>query len=253
MELPFEVLRRRFEEVVGKVGQQFELGKLDLEMAVRKIIKISESVAGDRVILAAILDPHPTLRDGVLRWWRSNEDDELLFPPAASCPSDKFHSFDIDVIKVLTVDMANRVAEKMESVDSLFLSFRLNNDPVYDESAVGAFGFSATRWREVFLVFPHSFPRPAKIVADAVGKKSVYCVNVKRTAERLGNEFRLFELSDWCAGKKKRDLSKAVSHFVGSKDVVYCDKYFYDVFHSPNEVREGALRHLAAEIHALSL
>ena len=191
------------------------------------------------------------LADWNVKYDRLKADDEDEIDEGLECDDDRFHSNNSKFVKVLTIDMAERVIQKMRAEDSLYMGYRNNNDPAYDESAVGAFGFSAKHWEEVYVLFPQSFPVPAKLVADAIGNKRVFCVNVKGTAERVGEGFRLFEVGGPRPGGRK-GRAETVAKVMAEKGFVFCEKTVWDIFHSPLLVSDSAMRHLVAEIRALA-
>ena len=107
-------------------------------------------------------------------------------------------------------------------------SFRYNNDPTFNDTAVGAFGFSAKSWPDVVLLFPQLYPAPARIVTEALQLKNIGCVNVAKSAQNIGPGFCWVELGgDNAKGRRKVGLAKALE----SKGLLFCDKFLSDIFH----------------------
>ena len=92
------------------------------------------------------------------------------------------HSMEVDTVKVLTIDMANRVVAKIASADALFMAMRDANDPMCPSKTAGAVSFSARYRRETDALFAIQFPTPAAIVAKAVSASEIpiYCIDGAR-------------------------------------------------------------------------
>ena len=259
VELPPSMLRRQLEEVVTRIGAWFDSGKLDTVMAVTILSKVISRVAGNIKSVVALLDPFPILRGAVLQLQTGVKLEDLVLPSTDPCPGDAFHAFNSPIIKVLTSFMANQVVARLATVDGVVSAFRYNNDPTFDDTAIGAFGFSAKSWPEVFVLFPQSYPGPAGIVTEALKLKQIGCVNVAQSAQHIGQGFRWVELGgEHAKGRRKVGVAKALE----AKGLLFCDRFSSDIFHgegldcsffSPFEPRDVALKHFAAEVRSLCL
>ena len=249
VDLPAKLRRNGVQDCVVNVIKNLNAGVMTLQAAEAKIESMINGVAGGRDLAYALSESCNALHAHLAFRWFGRGQRELEAP--LGCPDDRFHSVDRHIICVLTTDMAALVAEKIGGVVCLVTAYRRSNDYRRNERSLGAIGFTAKDWREIFIIYPGAYPEAANMVRQAVRPKQIYCLNAKRAAENLGGDLRLVELDPSAQGKKG-PVEQASRFLKRTANVTYCANHFFDVFGAPAEVNAAPVRHLAAEIHFLS-
>ena len=249
--LPAELRRSGVQSCVVSVIRKLGAGIMTLQAAEAKIESMIAGVAGGRDQAFALSESCSALHGHLALKWFGQGERELEAP--LDCPEDRFHTVDRHTICVLSTDLADLVAEKIRKVDSLVVAYRRSNDYRLNEQSLGAIGFTAKGWREIFVIFPGSYPEAASMVRQAARPKRIYCVNARRTADNLGADLRLFELDPKALmGRRKGPIEHLAKFLRRTTGVTFCANHYFDVFGAPAEVDEAPVRHLVAEVHALS-
>ena len=249
VDLPAKLRRNNVQDCVVNVTKKLHMGVMTLQAAEAKIESMINGVAGGRDLAFALSESCNALHAHLAFKWFGRGQRELEAP--LGCPDDRFHTIDRRVVCVLTTDMATMVAEKIGGVVCLVTAYRRSNDYRKNERSLGAIGFTAKDWREIFIVFPGTYPEAANMVRQAVRPKQIYCLNAKRAAENLGGDLRLVELDPINQGRKG-PVEHASRFLKRTANVTYCANHFFDVFGALPDVDAAPVRHLAAETHFLS-
>ena len=261
VEIPIEIRRRFFQERIVDIGEKIYGRKMGFSVGVKLINFFVDRVAGDRRTALDVMNPYGALRAHfAAEWFGEDPDCPLLLPPVNAlpppaplvCPADRFHGCSPPIFQVVTLELAISVVERLKGVDDIAMAFRATGDLRYDDQSVGVIGFSARRSNVVHVLFPNSHPGPSQMVASAMKRKRVHCVNATRVTERLGNGFQLVELDEARRRGEKNPTAVGVHNILRCMGVDYCQNHFYDATHSPEVIEGATLTHLAAEVHFLA-
>ena len=233
------------------VAKAVEEGVMSFDVALKSL---TESVAGEKMRAMEMLRPYDLLFPHLMEAWGLSTDDSHPPPPPPPpvCADDEFHRISRRPIKILTEDLASQVVQLLQKEQRIYISVRECNDYCYDPSSLGAVGFTAAGWDEVFFLFPLSFPSPAKIIVKAIGQRKLVCINAKQAGVLLGPGFNLV----WCAQSRltrrvRGFFRSAFDTFFESVGVSRCPNHSLDPLVHPNLINPVVLKHIVAELQLM--